>query len=102
MDLQCAAVVRVLLLQALAVSMSEVPLARLTLQQLHQLADAWPAAKSSNNWVAAAVLKMYPQQPATVVERRSFLDRVRQFCDSLPFEVATCFTAEQCSCYNLL
>jgi hypothetical protein len=87
---------RVLLLQALAVSMREVPLDKLTLQQLHQLADAWPAAKRSNYWVAAAVLKMYSQQPAeaTIMDLGSFLDRVQQFCDTLPLEVVTCFTAD--------
>lgn len=85
--------------------MSEVPLDKLTLQQLHQLADAWPAATSSNDWVVAAVLKMYPQQPAeqaTITQRRSFLDSVQQFCDSLPFQVSTCFTAEQYACCGLL
>ena len=77
-------------MQAHAV-MSEVPLAQLTLPQLHQLADAWPDAKSSNHWIAAVVLKMYPQQPvgqASVAQRSMFLDRVQQFCDSLPLEVA--------------
>ena len=92
---------RVVLLQALAVSMSEVPLDKLTLQQLHQLADVWPAAKSSNHWVAAAVLKMYPEQ-ATIIQRWRFLDRVEQFCDSLPLEVGTCFTAEQHACCDVL
>jgi hypothetical protein len=83
----------VLLVQAYA-AVREVPLVQLTLSQLHQLADTWPEAKGSNDWIAAVVLKMHSQQPAgqaPLAQRRAFLDRVQDFCDSLPLEVATPF-----------
>lgn len=77
-------------------SITELPLAKLTLAQLHQLADAWPAARGSDEWVAAVVLKMYPQRPANELsrqERRAFLLKVQEICKCLPPQVRLDTTA---------
>lgn len=71
-------------------SITELPLAKLMLQQLHELAAAWPAAHRSDEWVAAIVLKMYPQRPAdelSVAERDAFLLDVQQFCHMIGHQV---------------
>lgn len=73
-----------------AFSISDLPLAKLTLAQLHELAVAWPAARGSDEWMAAVVLKMYPQlqtDEMSVAERFAFLEAVQEFCDSLSTQV---------------